>query len=119
MESDIEMFRLTWEDLQGFKEICKAILNTNIAVKKFQLRHAQQDKYVKMQQESIDNSIEGLKLVDTIENAESINGIVREAVGDSNWANFVSVLSIFSGTLCDPDFYDYDKRGTEAKKKGG
>ena len=117
MQHETQTFELTWEDLQDLKKICKAVLETNIVVKRFQAKHADTKKHRKMSLESIENSKKGLELVDTIENAEAINDLIRRGAGDMNWAVFVNVLSAFSGTLNDPKFYEFDKWLTEEKKK--
>ena len=118
MEQETQTFELTWEDLQDLKKICKAILETNIAVKRFQSKHADTKQHRKMSLESIENSKKGLELVDTIENGEAINDIIRRGAGDMKWAIFVNVLSAFSGSLSDPKFYEFDKWISEDKKKG-
>ena len=117
MEKNTQTFTLTWEDLQDLKEISRQILKTNIAVKKFQVKHADTKKHRKMSLESVENSKKGLEMLENIENAESLNDLIRRGVGDPQWALFVSVLSTFSGALCDPEFYKFDKWISEENKK--
>lgn len=110
-------FSLTWEDLQDLKQICRDILKLNITVKKFQNKHADTKQHRKMALTSIENSKKALVMLENIENGEAINDIIRRGVGDQQWAFFVSVLGVFSGSLSDPKFYDFDKEITEDKKK--
>ena len=110
-------FKLDMEDLQDLKEICRTILETNIAIKTFQARHVDKVEHKKNQKESIRNSKRGLEMLSNIENAESINCLIREGVGDNAWDFFITVLGVFSGSLSDPAFYEYDKDITSKKKK--
>ena len=110
-------FELTWEDLRDMKKICKAILETNIAVKSFQNRHADTEEHLNMGKLSIENSKKALSMLDNIQNCESINDIVRSGVGDRQWGMFVMILGIFSGSLSDPKFYEFDKQITKDKKE--
>ena len=111
------IFELTWEDLRDMKKICKAILETNIALKTFQNRHADTEEHLNMGKLSIANSKKALTMLDNIENCESINDVIRRGVGDRNWALFVMVLGAFSGSLSDPKFYEFDKQVTKDKRK--
>lgn len=117
MKLEQETFNLTWEDLHDLKSICKEVLELNIAVKTFQGKHTSKEQFKKMSQESIENSKKGLILLDNIENGETINDLIRRGVGDREWAFFISVLSVFSGSLADPKFYEFDKKITADKKK--
>ena len=110
-------FKLDYEDLQDLKDICKAILNTNIAVKTFHVRHVKKVEDKKTEKDSIRHSKRGLEMLEQVENPESLNKLIREGVGDDAWGFFVSVLTMFSGVLSDPHFYEYDKGITEQKKK--
>lgn len=109
---------LTMEDLSFMKEMCRTILNCNIAVKEFQLQHCENETQEKWTVESLTNSKNALKVIDTIENPECINEIIMRQVGVERWQYFVQVLGVFSGSLADQSFYDWDKHITEYKKSG-
>lgn len=109
--------RLTWLDLDDMKEMCKAILETNIAVKRFQLRHIQNEAHRDMMNQSILNSQQGLKRLNDIENIETLNAIIMRCVGQNNWVIFVKVLGGFSGSLNDDNLYKTDKQFSDEKRK--
>lgn len=116
-KAETSTFTLTWEDLQDLKQICRDVLKLNITVKKFQARHADTKEHRKMGLASIENSKKGLVMLENVVNAEAINDIIRSGVGDMQWAFFVQVLGVFSGSLSDPKFYEFDKSITEEKKR--
>lgn len=106
---------INWLDLEPMKEMCKAILKTNIAVKSFQLRHTDNEQYRDMMNQSILNSKQALERVDKIENVETINMIITRCVGGNNWAIFVGVLGGFSGSLNDDKLYETDQQISKDK----
>lgn len=108
---------LNWLDLDNMKEMCKAILECNIAVKTFQLRHIQNETHRDMMNQSILNSKQALDKVDNIENVETINMIIMRGVGQNNWITFVQTLGGFSGSLNDPRIYDTDQQISREKAK--
>ena len=110
------VIELSWEDLRDMKKICKSILETNIALKQFQNRHADTEEHLNMGKLSIENSKKALLMLNDIQNCESINDIIRRGCGDRQWAVFVMVLGVFSGSLSDPKFYEFDKQVTKDKK---
>lgn len=115
---DTYEFQLNEEDLPLMVEIAKTILVSNIAIKNFQMIHSPNHKLRKMMSHSINNSKDGLKRIDEIENPESINTIIEREVGEKNWVTFIEVLTAFSGVLSDDKFYKFDKDITIAKGKG-
>lgn len=104
-------------DLGNMKEMCKAILNANIELKRFQLRFCSGIQEENMMNDSIYNSKKALEQVDSIENCESINAIIMEVIGQKRWVDFIHVLGVFSGCLNDKNFYKFDKAMTMQKKE--
>ena len=111
--------QLSWLDLENMREMCKCILKTNIAVKKFQMRFAPDIEAENIMNESIYNSQKGLEKVEKLENVESINAIIFEGAKEKNWVTFLHVLNCFSGTLNDDSFYEFDKYLSDYKKEQG
>lgn len=110
-----ERVQLSWLDLEDLKEVCRKILETNIAVNSFQSKHTMNDEQKNIMQQSIYSAQQGLKKLEDVENVESINAIVMGAVGEKNWSCFTWVLSVVSGSLNDPSFYNFDKSITKDK----
>ena len=113
---------ISWLDLEAMKEMCRTILETNIAVKSFQLRHTDNEQYREMMNQSILNSKQALEKISKIENVETINMIIMRCVGGNNWVTFVQVLGGFSGSLNDDKLYETDQqisRDKATKTLGG
>lgn len=105
-------------DLVALKELVRAVLKTNIALKTFNFHFAQNEEQEKMCRESIENSKLGLKRIAEIVNPETINGVIQ-SVGTSQWLLFSQILGYFSGSFNDTRLYDFDKELTERKAKEG
>lgn len=115
--------KLSWLDLDDMKEMCRTILETNIAVKRFQLRHTNGNTQLEdMMNQSILNSKQALEKLPKIGNIETINFIIMRCIGKNNWVTFVQVLGGFSGCLNDDKLYDVDQqisRDKATKTMGG
>ena len=114
-----KVIRATIDDteLDNLKEVVKTALQCNIAIKKFQLNHADKQEYVDMMNKSIENSNYALGRVDEIENVETINMPIVRAIGEKNWKIFIQILGVFSGSFGDPMCYESDKKITKAKQE--
>lgn len=108
---------LNWLDLEDMKEMCRTILEINIAVKRFQLRHTDKEEYRDMMNQSILNSKQALNKLNKIENVETINMIIMKCIGGNNWVTFIEVLGGFSGLLSDDRLYKTDQLFSREKAK--
>lgn len=106
---------LSYLDLDNMKEMCRAILHTNIAVKNFQMPFCETCKQKEMMTSSIQNSKEALTKLDNIKNVETINMIIMKAVGQNSWVDFIQTLGGFSGSLNDQRLYDWDNNMSKIK----
>ena len=101
-------------DLPMLKEVCRKVLELNIALKEFSLKKAPNSTARNMCESSIANSKNGLKKIEEIENCETINDIIQR-LGVKEWQLFCSILGVFSGTLNDDKFYEFDKEVSKWK----
>ena len=109
-------FKLDEKHLPLMKEVCKKILELNIALKEFNYENAPNTAARNMCLSSIENSKSGLEKIKNIENCESINDIFMR-LGERELHLFFNILGVFSGTLNDDNFYDFDKEVSRWKKE--